>query len=286
MTIWNVLNGRYIYEQTLDALVVGGGGASSQAGGTNAASGGGGGGVYDLKNIIIRTGSPLLVKVGAGGVAVGFSGFNRLGNPGDYSQFHVYYATGGWGGNYYQGGNSGTYGIATIGGVPPFTAGGGYEGGSAALATSQGYTGVSGTNFCGGGAGAGSTATGYASGLSFLDAVTHYDDPGNGVISNITGTNTYYGGGGGSQAGGAGLGGGGSGYIAGSGTNGLGGGGGAIDYQWNGGSGAGGGGSGVVIIKQTISQPIAFTTGNPTITSNSTFRQYKWTTVGSYTIIF
>jgi hypothetical protein len=286
MTVWNILNAKHVYEQTLDALVVGGGGAASQSGGSNYASGGGGGGVYDLKDITIRTSSPYLVKVGAGGVGIGYNvSPSKLGNPGDYSQFYIYYATGGWGGDYAIGGNSGTYGITTIGTIVSPSAGGGYQGGTQALANSQGYA-IAGSVFAGGGAGAGQTAKNYYTTTSYAGGTFRYDDPGNGIVSTITGTSTYYGGGGGSQAGGAGSGGGGSGYLGNDGASGFGGGGGASDYYFNGASVAGSGGSGAVIIKQSIIYPVANTTGSVTITSNSTFRLYKWTTPGTYKINF
>jgi hypothetical protein len=246
MSIFNVIVGRPRVT-FVDFAIAGGGGSGSGNGGNNTASGGGGGGVKTANNVCVSIGVPYPVVVGSGGAAtIGDIAQGRLGNPGAYSQFDQYYASGGIAGRYGLGGTSGT--------ADTTTAGGGFAGGGGGTAS-------------GGGGGAGGAGSGTTGGTT--------------VSTTLTGSTIELG------AGGAGINGsassGGGAYPAGAGTDGQGGGG--APNVFNGGAG-GKGGTGTVIIRHLSSEPIANTTGSPTITTSGDYRIYRWSTAGSYRIIF
>jgi hypothetical protein len=255
-------------------LVVAGGGS----GGTNTGGGGGAGGVL-TGSIILIPGSTYTAVVGAGGAAIGSSGFP--GNPGANSTFSgtnsSFTAVGGGGGGQ---GNTGTSGLGTGqnggsggGGGNP-TSSGTYSGGTGAAG--QGYSGGQGIFFspfrASGGGGGASAAGGAASNSTGGNG-------GAGVASSITGSSVTYGGGGGASGASAnGTGGAGGGGNAGAaGTDGLGGGGG-------GGTGSSGkGGNGIVILSVATSNYTGTTTGSPTVTTSGSNTIISFTTgTGTY----
>lgn len=240
-------------------VVAGGGGGGSSPGGY--ASGGGGGGGVATGNMYVNP-STFTVTVGAGGSITGASG--------EDSVFSIVESKGGT-----RGGN--------------LTANGGNLNGGASGAPTA-FAGGSGQDFEGGGGGGASQV-----GESAPNIYTS-GDGGDGVVSDITGTPTYYGGGGGGgnstifgrggSPGTGGLGGGGNGgknYTAGSGTANTGGGGGGAGHD--GGSYTGGsGGSGIVVLKYPVGATL--TIGGSLTSSTVTSGDYKITsfTAGSDTV--
>ncbi len=241
--------------KVLDILIVGGGGG----GGREMAGGGGGGGVVLLSSV--NSGVNLIsVTVGAGAVEE-TDPFSRgkNGNPSSITiNSTTYTAIGGGGGAGANSASSGASGASGGGGSSGIGGVGQYETDSdpstfGNAGGTSGGCGSSGASCGGGGGGAGSAGSnGTSSGGG---------KGGDGYLSNITGTNTYYGGGGGGSSqnevlyGLGGQGGGGRGshsiypyqYPV-AGTNGLGGGGGGCGRSIYCSHGAAGG-SGVVIVR-------------------------------------
>lgn len=248
-----------VLASTVRALVVAGGGS----GGGSTGGGGGAGGVIDTSDISLGvTSYPVIV--GTGGTATsqqtpGINGtnssFNNLtaigGGGGGYSSPTVAGSgqnggSGGGGQNYFSIGNpgSGTIGQGNSGGT--------YGNGSA-----------------GGGGGAGS-------GGSISPTLNLGGRGGNGIRSNISGLDVFYGGGGGGgNTGVGGLGGGGTSVSSTAGGPGLAnsGGGGAGGFNYSGGSG-GAGGSGVVIIRYPTGSMTA-TGGTITISGTDTVHMFN-----------
>lgn len=262
--------------------VAGGGGGGCRHGG-----GGGAGGL--LSGSFSPAGSTTYsVTIGAGGagydarsLSYGSYGAGTVGSASSIAGSGLSTITcsgGGAGGTAYQaGGNGGSGGGG--GGYPS-----GYSGGTGTAGPPrQGNNGGSGGGTYTGGAGGGAGAIGDGA----------YSAGGAGLLSSITGTNTYYAGGGGSGAyndtgggsGGGGLGGGGAGSsqnnVAGDGTANTGGGGGAAGGGGSGNGKSGAGGSGVVIIRHSNSYPQATVTGSPTITNSGGYFVYRFTGTGS-----
>jgi hypothetical protein len=255
---------------SVDYLVVAGGGGGSDYGG------GGGGGYLTASGFAVISGTPYTVTVGAGGTGA------ATGTAGSNSVFGAITAIGGG-----RGGKANA-GAGTNGGSG---GGGGYNSGAGGSGTAgppiQGYNGGAGFAAVGpymGGGGGGSSAVGDP-GIS-----TKGGDGGAGTASSITGSSVTYaggGGGGGYSAGSAasgGAGGGGPGGISGSNvgagtanTGGGGGGGGNTDYL------GGDGGSGVVILRFLSTVTVVGTTGSPTITTDGSYKVYKYTASGSIT---
>jgi hypothetical protein len=238
---------------TVEVLVVGGGGS----GGSRHQGGGGAGGVVYVERYPISTGQ-YTVTVGTGGAAN--TGVSGAGTSGTNSVFGSLTALGGGGGSvgsvgpvaglFGSGGGSfsSNYGFMSI----PGTDGQGFPGGAGT------YTAAGQTSYGGGGGGGAGSAGRNANGAASVTA----GSGGVGFMSNITGTNTFYGGGGGGGCatdstlygygglGGGGRGGGGGGTTTGvAGTDGLGGGGGCGGFNAGTNYASGKGGNGVVIIK-------------------------------------
>jgi hypothetical protein len=229
---------------TVDILVVAGGGGG---GGGGAAAGGGAGGVVFKSSFLLTPGNYSVTIGGGGG---GGSGNTAKGSTGGNSVFGSLTALGGGGGAADKningdsggsgGGGAGESGRGGVGGAaqqPGSPSGGFGNAGANGQDSSPNYGGGG-----GGGAGAaGSMGTGTTGG-----------NGGIGYQTNISGTNTYYGGGGGGGAlggtgGGGGAGGGGNGTSSGNGNN-------ATANTGGGGGGAGsgnggGGGSGIIILR-------------------------------------
>lgn len=219
-------------------LIVGGGGS----GASFYAGGGGAGGMIDTI-IDVVPGTVYNIKIGAGGAAskVNIDPSNGAGRTGGNSEFNTTIANGGGGGGPGRGTaqNGGSGGGACFLDTPTLY-GTGISG--------QGNNGGIGVGHTGGGGGGGAGSAGLAGDQGSTG--------GNGLQSDITGTNTYYaGGGGGARDDGGnssgGLGGGGSGGYDSitAGTNGLGGGGGGIQHTSY---YSGAGGSGVVILQYEL----------------------------------
>jgi len=243
-------------------LVVAGGGG----GGTARGGGGGAGGLLTAAGFEPTIGSGYTVTVGGGGAG----GSSAVGSDGTSSVFGAFSASGGGGGGSFSlagrnggsGGGGGGSNSSRVGGTG--TTGQGNKGGD--NNTSFAFS-------AGGGGGAGAAAANVT--------VNQATDGGIGILSNITGTPTYYAGGGGGA--------GGDGSTAFAGTGGLGGGGNGTDFSQStgtgghgtantggGGGGAaqpggatvpgGNGGSGVVILRYpkryeiTVSPSLTYTT--------------------------
>ena len=270
---------------TVDYLVVAGGGG----GGGSLAGGGGGGGLLAGSNLVVSTGTPITVTVGAGGLKG--TGQGSHGSNGGSSTFSSITTVGGGGGGAYNGytltGNDGNVG-GSGGGAGSSEVAQTHNGGAGT--SGQGYAGGStlgrNTYNSGGGGGAGGAGSpGVAAGGGF---------GGVGLASSITGTSTYYAGGGGGagygdiagQVGGVGgLGGGANGSsatnsVGANGTANTGGGGGGSGYVTTSGSG-GTGGTGVVIIRHLSTDPLATTTGSPVVTTSGGYRIYTFNASGT-----
>jgi hypothetical protein len=275
MTIWNVIAGKNNNLYNLDYLIAGGGGAASATLANYNASGGGGGGFYQQSNVVFNTGIPYYIKVGAGGVWA--NNTLKKGNNGDYSQFHTDVVGGGQGAFQYGQGSGGAAGA--YGNTSPGTGNAAnyfldavdwiIANPSSGLVSSwarQANTGLAGSSPAGrinyyvsAQAGDGTYAV---SGWSY-----------GGVYSSITGANTEY------CKGGKDM-------YYGNAENGVRGGGGNAADWWYRGNIGGSGGNGMVIIRHSLSLPVAYTTGNPTITTTGNFRVYTWSTPGTYTVVF
>jgi hypothetical protein len=278
---------------TVDYLVVaggGGGGLSSSAGG------GGAGGLRTATGFAVTSGIALTVTVGAGGTA----GSAGAGGKGNDSVFSSITATGGGYGAFDNatGGPGGSGGGGGLGSFNPNFAGG--AGNTPTTTPSQGNNGGAsignGSNIFSGGGGGGAGAVGQTINVS---TSVRTANGGIGVISDYSGTPTYYAGGGGcgkdsratgltAGAGFGGLGGGGNGKTSSatpgdSGTPNTGGGGATGVYD--GGNSAGGaGGSGIVIIRYPNSfRDATSTTGAPTFTNIGGYKIYTFTQSGTIT---
>ena len=261
---------------SVDYLVVAGGGGGSDYGA------GGAGGYLTASGSAAIPGTTYTVTVGAGGTGA------ATGTAGDNSVFGAITATGGGRGGKANAG-AGTNGGSGGGGGYNSGAGGKgiYPGSTYIDGPRQGYDGGVGAAgvgpfMAGGGGGAGAVG---GNGIS-----TKGGDGGVGLASSITGTSTFYAGGGGgggfqgSPAASGGNGGGGAGGIGSggdlSGTVNTGGGGGGRGTT----DGAGGtGGSGVVILRFLSTVTVVGTTGSPTITTDGSYKVYKFTGSGSIT---
>lgn len=268
----------------IDYLVVAGGGS----GGNRDGGGGGAGGYLTASAYSVTAGTPMTVTVGSGGAAL-VANTVATGNNGTNSSFAVSTAIGGGGGGYYSQ-------------VSGLAGGSGGGGGNAASGSSSGGAGTAGQGNAGGGASGGTPSYaggggGGAGAVGGAGSASAGGVGGVGLASSITGTTTYYAGGGGggtdntggAAVGGAGGSGGGgqggygnsgSGYVDGvNGTVNTGGGGGGAGWI----TASGAGGSGVVIIRQADTNPVATTTGSPTITTSGGYRIYKFTASGTIT---
>ena len=192
-------------------IVAGGGGGGSSTNNNNDGCGGGGGGGV-VKGFTTITPNTYTITVGGGGAGVNASltpgqdggnssafGITALGGGGGATQ-NQSGRSGGSGGGAGNGGGSGPYAGGTA--TQPGSASGGYGNPGGNITTS-------GNNWVGsGGGGAGSA------GISGDQGTAYQGYGGHGIVSDITGVNTYYGGGGGGGAAGGRLGGGGgnSGY--------------------------------------------------------------------------
>ncbi len=263
----------------IDYLIAGGGGTASGTLNNLNASGGGGGGFYQQANIVFNTGIPYYIKVGAGGIWSNNVG--RAGNDGDYTQFHTDIVGGGQGAFKTSvtagGGSAGAYGNTSPGTGNPgqtYLDGRAWVTANPTIAASipivtsnlgLANTGIAGSSPAGVPSYYVTAVAGSGNGVGGLS-------PG-GVYSSITGSNTEY------CSGGFGM-------YQGSGQNSIrGGGGNAYDWFYRG-NGGGNGGNGMVIIRHSLSLPVAYTTGNPTITTTGNFRVYTWSTPGTYTVVF
>lgn len=258
-------------------LVAGGGGGGGSNGG-----GGGAGGLIQAETVGINSGVTYTVTIGAGGTVVsgysvnasngsnsliygaGFTTVTAIGGGGGASETSGIQAGSGGsggGGNGYALNNSRLNGYGASG--PPRQ---GYDGGLSPGRNSE-YT-------SGGGGGAGAVGNNPS-----LDGLT----AGSGGIGVQwpSGSGTYYAGGGGgagiSITAAGGLGGGGTNGGTGS-VNTGGGGGGARNAQ-----SGGAGGSGVSIIRVPLAVTASATTGSPTVTTDATYRFYKFTQSGTIT---
>ena len=285
-------SGTFVIDQAVTAriLVVGGGGA----GGTGIGGGGGGGGVVETNGYELAAGSYAVV-VGAGGEprdVLDISG--RRGGNGGASSFGAFpdlVALGGGGGGSSGSGNGGGSEAAGAGGAGIACGGGAGKGSDANAVGTQGGNGgaaflASGADGVGGGGGAG------ADGGDAVDNRTS-GAGGDGLPSDITGSEVWYGGGGGAGNGNStpngsagGRGGGANGNLAGvatagaAGTAGLGGGGaGGSNSQADPAARLGGaGGSGVVIVRYSVPLLVFFEDssvsdiGATTLTLSATLR--------------
>lgn len=257
-----------------EVLLVGGGGGGGRQINVSGSGGGGGGGV-GIGKIMFKSGLIYNITIGNGGAgSTTLSSGNNGGNTSIIGDVINETAYGGGGGGSTIGLNGGSGGGASapsatqLGGIS--TKGLSLSGSNNAIITYYGNNGgnsIFSTNLVRGGGGGGAANSGEISGASYGG------NGGNGILSSITGIDTYYGAGGG---GGSGIGGGGIGL------GGLGGGGNGgtkiisttngISNSGSGGGGGGGntlssissiggnGGSGVVIIKYPVNYPII--TGN------------------------
>ena len=258
-----------------DVLVVGGGGAGG-SGYSFGAGGGGGGGQVIVKKILSLNAGMFLVEIGSGGSAVNQSPSTN----GSTTRFaNIYAIGGGYGG-------SGEFGVTN----PGNGASGGGGGSRNTTSNGIGGSGINGKRTSGGNAIAddslGNLRLGGGGGGATQDGsnaiVSIGAKGGDGMMSSINGTVTYYGGGGGGGARGGtqglgGIGGGGAGTFGGSGTatsaqaNTGGGGGGAT------GSGTGGqGGSGIVIVRTLRHQGIQGRSALTQWLGSSTATMTKW----------
>jgi len=239
---------------TLRLLLVGGGASGAGNGGNTTAASGGGGGVLPNQLITYTPGVTYTIRAGNGGAGTGGDlAQGRLGNPGGYSQFDTYYASGGYPGAYGAAGASGTTGTTTPGGG---NAGGGSHGG-------------------GGGAGAAASNANGGIGLDSplynqLVGYTYYLG-GGAACAAVIGSGGYSGVGTPGASGGGDF----PGTTAGSNSGTLGGGGAA--GAWNTSSqGSGPGGGGLVLIRLPSSVTVTSTTGSPTITTIGNYKFYVW----------
>jgi len=274
-------------------LVQAGGGGGGTANGAGGGGAGGlrtsygptsGGGSAAESKITLAAGT-YTITVGAGGTAVYGAGAGASGNNGVNSSLDSIVSVGGGGGahetNTSKSGGCGG-GAGTLNANSPVRGGAG--------TASQGYYGgwgdFSGSiRHAGGGGGTGQPATNGRNFLGFSES-----KGGDGLVVNISGSYTAYGGGGGGNGGSAGdgqggAGGGGSSYMyptaaagASAGTANTGGGGGGGAYQTTGGNGA----SGIVILRMNTSDYSGVTTGSPTVTTVGTETILTYTGSGTY----
>ena len=252
----------------VEVLVVGGGGSGGGPGNTPASGGGGGGGVLTASRSIDVQSYIVTVGDGAGTY-----------DDGGYSAFDDMVVFGGKGiVSGYDGGASGycTLGSWLCNGVDYGDASGNLE--------AQRAGGVGSSDYCGGGAGAG--------GVGQDATIPNGGKGGDGILSSISGTATYYGGGGGggssgSSGGSGGLGGGGNGADGPavwpkSGEPNTGGGGGG-----NGGSSSffAEGGSGIVIVryKAAASSEQSCGTGG-SVTTDGDYTIHTFTSTGTFEV--
>lgn len=272
----------------VDYLIVagGGGGGSSPTNNNDGCGGGGAGGL--LQGVTNVTAQAYTITVGAGGAGVN-SSLTPGGDGGNSSAFSQTAIGGGGGATQNTAGRNGGSGggAGNGGGSGPYAGGAGTSG----QGNAGGIITTGGDNWVGsGGGGAGSV------GISGDQGIHRQGEGGHGLVSSITGTNTFYAGGGGGGAAGGRLGGGGGnsgyppprgglggggdgGYEAGKAPNGAantGGGGGGATGNTN--AWGGDGGSGIVIIryrknkniteapnviKSSLPSASGFTTKNP-----------------------
>lgn len=260
---------------SVDYLVVAGGGGGGMTPATGYGSGAGAGGLLTSSAVSFPAGVTYTITVGAGGTRATYGGAipTNGGNSSiSGSGFTTVTAIGGGRGSTNGTDNGGNGGSGGGGGKSGAGGKGIYPGSTYIDAPRQGYDGGNGDGTyggSGGGAGASGSVGNSAGGI--------------GLSSSITGTATYYAGGGGGGSGGAGgLGGGGSANSEAlkDGSTNTGGGGaaspGASTYS-------GSGGSGVVILRFLSSAPVSATTGSPTITTDGSYKVYKFTASGSIT---
>jgi hypothetical protein len=274
----------------IDYITVAGGG-----GGGGGHGGGGGAGGLTTGSVVLASGDPFVITVGAGGVGLanGFAN-TTAGSNGTTSSFFSFASTIGGGGGAtgngtglgYAGKSGGSGGGGSLyTNIPGLgTAGQGNNGGEQGDYPAIVYPAGSDVR-AGGGGGAGAVGT-----TGKRSAGATLGDGGAG-LQWLDG-NYYAGGGGGgswsqSIAGVAagGQGGGGAGgrqpsTLAGSGGANTGGGGGGGSY----GGLSGSGGSGVVIIRHSSTLTQATVTGNPTITTTGTYTVYTFTASGSFQV--
>lgn len=257
---------------TVDYLVVAGGGGG---GGQFMYAGGGGAGGY-LNGTFNTTGGTYTVSIGGGGngeTASTPTGGSNSTLAGTGITTVTTYGGGRGAGTQTGGGNGGS------GGGESANGGGGGKGvypGSAYInATRQGYDGGGGSGtFGGGGGGAGGVSVSQAggTGLQWVNG-TYYAGGGGGSNGTGSGTGKLGGTGGGGQGGNY------SGTIPGyAGTTNTGGGGGGGTN-----SNGGNGGSGVAIFRVLLAVNATATTGSPTVTTDATYRYYKFTSSGTIT---
>jgi hypothetical protein len=295
---------------TIDYVVVAGGGGAGGAGQANSGTGGGGaGGVLQATGVSVLAGSSYVVTVGSGGVGGG--AFDRSTSPildatkgANSSIGSLAIATGGgaspnsngeYSGSDVNGG-SGSGGTGNLASYDGFVGVGtvfqGNNGAYAAYGVQTASAGVTGSYSGGGGGGAGESGATAGNNVSLIAGAG-----GDGITVNIEGSSATYGGGGAGGtynqttfanggSGGGGAGGGNGTTAGGNGTANTGGGGGGTAGGTGGGvanRAGGSGGSGLVIIRYPIQYKTATTTGSPTITTNSSYRIYKFTGDGSIT---
>jgi hypothetical protein len=256
----------------VEYLVIAGGGSGS-------IGGGGAGGYLTATGFSLTAGTSYTITVGAGGSAP--ANGTTVGNDGTNSVFSSITATGGGGGGAYTGTN--------------FNGRSGGSGGGAGSSsgTGNGGTGGSGTsgqgNAGGNGVASGSSGFGGGGGANAVGAdgtSTTGGAGGDGTSSSITGTSVTRGGGGGGSGsttrgaggnGGGGQGGQQSGNTAGSANTGGGGGAGWTNIAPS------NGGKGVVILRIPNANYSGTTTGNPTVTTDGSFKVLVFNDSGSYT---
>jgi hypothetical protein len=277
-------------------LIVGGGSCGGVSGGSHVAGGGGAGGA-NRGFFRFLIGAPITVSIG-GGAAAPISTTSpdwQVANGGDsYIQgggsARITGYGGGYGGGYTGGPTSGNSGGSGGGGGPQ-------DSGSPSLYPTQGNAGGAGQNpgsaiqGLGGGGGGAGAAGGQGpggNGFTWIDGVVYAGGGGGGAGS----TRTIQPGGTGGGGNGAIYPGTGTGAVGAPGGANLGGGGGGASTQPGGGlTGGGAGGSGVVVLAQFLSPPDgspnapATTTGSPTITTDATYRYYKFTGAGTITFV-
>ena len=257
-------------------LVVAGGGAGGMTPTTGYSSGGGAGGLLYDTNASFILGTVYTVTIGGGGTAAIYPG--TLNTSGSNSSilgtgFTTVTAIGGGTGPTSTAGGIGANGGSGGGGNRGNLGGFGvYPNSSYLNQPRQGYDGGASDVISSGGGGGGAGGAGANSSSN--------SNGGIGLQLSISGTSTYYaGGGGGGISGSGGAGGGGSvssGLI--NGVVNLGGGGAASPGA---GTVSGAGGSGIVIIRSAV--PASATTGSPMITTDGSFKVYKFTSSGTIT---